>query len=342
VRSASDRRRTTGLGHRIAAAAATAIVACTVAASSSGRLPLEWVADVRLPGNATRFDYQSIDPNRRLLFAAHLGDGAVVVVDVSRRRVVGTIPALDSVHGVLAVPQRGVVYASATGTNEVAVIDERRLKIVARIKGGIYPDGMAFDPRTNRLFVSDERGRTETVIDARSNRWIATLPLGGEAGNSQYDPPSGHVFVNVQTSGDLVEIDPRSLSIVRRIPLSSTGCAGNHGLSIDPGYRRAFVACENSATLLLVDLRSGHIMKTWTIGEDPDVLALDTLRRRLYVASESGFVSIFGVSNPVKRLAQGFFAPAAHSVAVDPESHLLYFPLQNVSGSPLLRIVKSR
>ena len=337
---ASNRRRTPSL-RQLTVAGVAAVAAWSVAAYSAERLPLSPVADVSLPGNPTRFDYQTVDPARRLLFVAHLGDGAVVVVDLKRRRVVATIPALDSVHGVLAVPQRGTVYASATGTNEIAAIDERSLKIVARIKGGIYPDGMAFDPHTNRLFVSDERGRTETAIDARSNRWIATLALGGEAGNSQYDPNTGHVFVNVQTSGELVEIDPRNLSIVRRIPVSSTGCAGNHGLSIDPGRRRAFIACEDSAMLILVDLRSGRILQTFTVGEEPDVLALDPLRRRLYVASESGVVSVFGVSDPVRRLAQGFFAPAAHSVAVDPASHELYFPLQNVSGSPVLRIVKS-
>lgn len=321
------------------ALAATMAVPSASAARPAGGLSLTPVSDVALPGRATRFDYQTIDPSRRLPFIAHLGDSEVVVFDLRHRRVVATIPGVESVHGVLAVPQRGVVYASATGANEIVVIDERSLKVVARTQGGVFPDGLAFDPAEQRLFVSDERGRTETVIDARSNRRIATLQLGGEAGNSQYDPRSRNVFVNVQTAGELVEIDARRLVIAARIRVSATGCAGNHGLALDEANDRAFVACEDSATLLLLDLRTRRILQTWSIGEDPDVLALDRKARRLYVASESGVVSIVALGNPARRVAQGFFAPAAHSVAVDPATHWLYFPLQNVAGAPLLRIV---
>jgi hypothetical protein len=31
--------------------------------------------------------------------------------------------------------------------------------------------------------------------------------------------------------------------------------------------------------------------------------------------------------------------PHAHSVAVDPATHLVYFPLENVGGQPVLRIM---
>ena len=31
--------------------------------------------------------------------------------------------------------------------------------------------------------------------------------------------------------------------------------------------------------------------------------------------------------------------PHAHTVSVDPETHLVYFPLQNIEGYPLLRIM---
>jgi hypothetical protein len=34
------------------------------------------------------------------------------------------------------------------------------------------------------------------------------------------------------------------------------------------------------------------------------------------------------------------YIPHAHTVGVDPETHLVYFPLQNMDGHPLLRIMK--
>ena len=157
-------------------------------------LPLKHVADVPLPGRATRFDYESYDSDRHLLFIAHLGDSEVLAFDTRSSRVVGRIPGLSSVHGVLVVPELARVFASATGTDEVAAIDETTLKIVARMPGGRYPDGMAYAPGAHKLYVLDETGATETVIDVQRNGRTATIALGGEAGNTQYDPQSHHIF----------------------------------------------------------------------------------------------------------------------------------------------------
>ena len=34
-----------------------------------------------------------------------------------------------------------------------------------------------------------------------------------------------------------------------------------------------------------------------------------------------------------------FRMPHAHSVAVDPRTHFVYFPLENIEGQPLLRVM---
>lgn len=321
----------------LTATLALAFISC-IAASSASQLPLRRVADITLPGNATRLDYQTLDAAKGRLFIAHLGDSQVIAVDTGGQRVLATVSNVSAVHGVLAVPEVHTLYASATGTNEVVAIDESTLKVKARMPGGVYPDGMAFDPVTRRLFVSDERGGTDTVIDTNTNRRVATIALGGEVGNTQYDPVSRHIFANVQTTGDLVEIDPNRNRVLRRIALR--GCDGNHGLLIDAPNRRAFIACEDNATLVWLDMRDMRIIREWTIGSDPDVLALDPHAQRLYVASESGTVSVFLDGSTVSRLAEAYLAPAAHTVAVDPATHLVYFPLENIDGRPVLRVMR--
>jgi len=303
-------------------------------------LPLRRIADVPLPGRPNRLDYQSLDATRHRLFIAHMGDSSVVVVDTQRRRVIAEIPGIGTVTGILAVPERHTVYASATASNELVAIDEDTLRIVSRTPAGDFPDGISFDPVEQRLYVSDERGGTLTVIDVRTARRIATIALGGEVGNNQYDPVSRHIFANVQARGVLVEIDPRTNAVVKRFP--TTGCVGNHGLLIDARARRAFVACEDNGAFLWFDMRTMKIEGTWQVGADPDVLALDTKTRRLYLAAESGIVSIFDVGATVRRLAQGYLAAGAHTVAVDSANGQVYFPLANVDGTPLLRIMQPR
>ena len=40
----------------------------------------------------------------------------------------------------------------------------------------------------------------------------------------------------------------------------------------------------------------------------------------------------------LEKIGEGFFAPNAHSVAVDNRTHWVYFPLQDVGGKPILKI----
>ena len=303
------------------------------------RLPLTTVAEVPLPGNATRWDYASLDAKRHHLFLAHLGDSAVAVFDTVQRKVIATIPDISHVHGVLYVPQRDRVYASATGTNEVVAIDARTFKIVARMPGGDYPDGMAYAPGVHKLYVSDEHGGTDTVIDVVSNKRIATIPLGGEVGNTQYDPVSRHIFANAQTRDQLVEIDPATDKVIAWINLP--GAKGNHGLYIDASARLAFVACEGNDKLLVLDLTSRKVLAAFDVAKDPDVLAFDPALGWLYVAGESGQVSVFKVrGQTVSALGTARLGPNAHVVAVDSVTHEAFFPLKPARGKPMLRITR--
>ena len=55
------------------------------------------------------------------------------------------------------------------------------------------------------------------------------------------------------------------------------------------------------------------------VGDGPDVLAFDKSLRRLYVAAESGVVTVAAErGRRLAKLGQGLLAPNAHTVAVDP------------------------
>lgn len=238
---------------------------CPVMAHAA-ELPLSQVRpDIILPGGANRFDYANIDPQRRLLFISHLGSNLVVAFDLKTGRVLTAIRNVIAVHGVLAVPELGEVFASATGRNQLDVISERSLRVIAHAPAGIYPDGMAFAPDVNKLFNSDEHRGTETVIGTRTNLGIATIPMGGQVGHSQYDPVTDRIFPDVQTRDQIVAIDPHTDRIVQRYSLPNS-CHHDHGLLIDPPARLAFVACDDNAKFLVVDMRSMRVLSVHTVG----------------------------------------------------------------------------
>ncbi|MHB1863895.1 MAG: YncE family protein [Gemmatimonadaceae bacterium] len=304
-------------------------------AAPAGRLRL--VADVPLPGPANRFDYQSVDPVARRLYISHMDAGRLVVFDLAASRVVGEVGGVDRATGVLAVPERHTIYVSAAGLHQVVAVNDQTLTVQARIAGARFPDGIAYAPVENKVFVSDESGGVDLVIDARTNARRSLIALGGEAGNTHYDSVSHCILVAVQTRNQLVAIDPASEQVVARYDLP--GSDHPHGFTIDETGRLAFVSSEGNGTLLLLDLRTMNVLATYRVGDDPDVLAWDAAWRRLYVASESGVVSVFNATRNTLQPVEVLHIPHAHSVAVDPLTHRVYLPLQNVDGHPVLRIL---
>src|SRR5213078_4153463 len=251
--------------------------------ASKAEAPLRVVTDVPLPGSASRFDYQSLEPASGRLFISHMGAGQLVF-DVRAGRVIANLDGFPTVTGVLAVPVEHRAYASATGDHAVVVVDDSTLKIVARVLGPRFPDGIAYAPDERRVFVSDESGRRDFVIDATTNTLVAQVELGGEAGNTQYDAGSHCVIVAVQTANQLAVIDPATLTVVRRITLDQV-VGYPHGVYVDAPNRLAFIAGEESGTLGVLDLRTLQLRQVLPLGSDPDVLAFDPELKRLYVAA---------------------------------------------------------
>ena len=299
--------------------------------------PLHVVADIPLPGPPVRFDYQSLDTVSGRLYLAHMGAGELVVVDTKTNQVVGVVSGLPGVTGVWAVPELDRIYASATGLHRVAIIDSRTLRIVARVGPIGFPDGIAYVPSVKKVFVSDESGGGELVIDATRDSATGTIPLGGEAGNTVYDPGSGCVLVAVQTRNEVVAINPATEHLVGRFPVA--GARRPHGLAVAAAQRKLFIANEGNATLSVMDLRTMSVIGRYPVGEDPDVLAFDAGWQRLYVAAESGHVTVFELRGDSLARVAALSMPAAHSVSVAPRTHLVYFPLKNVNGRPVLRIM---
>src|SRR6266496_2039688 len=246
--------------------------------ASTAHAPLRAVTDVPLPGSASRFDYQSLEPASGRLFISHMGAGQLVVFDVRAGKVIGNLDGFPTVTGVLAVPAEHRAYASAAGDHAVVVVDDSTLRIVARVQGPRFPDGIAYTPTERRVFVSDESGRRDFVIDATTNTVVAQIELGGEAGNTQYDADSHCVIVAVQTTNELAVIDPATSTIVRRIILDKA-VRHPHGVYIDAPNRLAFIAGEESGTLGVLDLRTLQLRQVLPVGRDPDVLAFDPDRK---------------------------------------------------------------
>jgi len=308
------------------------------AKDDKGGSVLKLVAEIPMPGPAVRFDYQSLDTKNGRLYISHMNADQLVVFDIQKQQVVANLDGFKRIHGVIAVPEIGRVFASATGEHQMIAVDMSTLKISGSAGPINYPDGLAYASAAKKVFVSDEHGGVDAVVDAQTNKLIGSVALGGGAGNTVYDSGSGLILVAVHGVNELLSIDPAAMKIIGRYKLP--GIENPHGIALDQANRLAFIAGEGNHSLAVFDLKTKKLLSVQQVGEDPDVLAFDPGLGRLYVSAESGTVTVLQESGRDLRQIGQLHMPHAHTVSVDPKTHLVYFPLENVDGHPLLRIMQ--
>ncbi|MGN6516550.1 MAG: YncE family protein [Rhizomicrobium sp.] len=320
-----------------------------------------FVGDYPLGAAVSRTDYESIDAGARRLYISKMGGGQLLVFDLTKNRLAATLDDFPKATGTLAVPSLHKIYVSVpgggllrsisvglgmagltSGKGQIAVLDSRTLKEHVRLPGGVFPDGIAYDGKDELVFVSDELGSALTVLDAKTDKFLARVETGGEVGNVRYNEGNGLIYVPVQSRDELIAVNPATRAVMARYPLK--GCDHPHGFIIAPDDAVGYAACDGNNRLLAIDLQSGRVLRALPVAADPDVMFLDPALGRLYVAAETGNLSTFDIASTAEPVSLGdvFVAEGAHTLAVDPVSHRLYFALANLGGKAVLRVLTPR
>jgi hypothetical protein len=309
--------------------------------AGTATLPLALVADVPLPGNATRFDYQDVDSDRGHLIIAHMNDSEVLVVGLDNGGTLARIPNIDTVRGVVVASSVNRIFATAINGQMVA-IDATALTEKSRATTGTAPDGVGWDPVHSIVATSDQQAGALSLIASAGTGTRTPVPLGSETGNVIFDASRNLFWVTVVRTAppdQLVSVDPTSGAVQQRIDLP--GCTGAHGLRLHPDNQSALIACEDNATLARVDLTTKAVV-TAPSPSSPDVLAIDPGLLWLYVASEVGDVFVFDLSKDgLHDIGHEHPGGTAHTVAVDPATHRVFFPLvRGPNNVPSLRVMR--
>jgi len=307
--------------------------------------PLVLVANANLTGSASRFDYQDIDATNGYLVISHMDDNSVVVVNLSDGSVVQTLLNIPVPRGIAVASSVGRIFVTSSGTiNQLYIFDSTSLSQIGTATTGNAPDGVSWDPTDNVVGVSDQGDGAVSLINGSGSGTRTQVILSAvETGNVTFDASRGQFWVtavNANPPDQLVSINPVTASVVKRIDLP--GCQGAHGLRLHPDGQSALVACEINSVLVRVDLGARAVLATNPVGNTPDVLSVDSGNGWLYVAAESGELTVFDLGKTgLVKIDDETIDSTAHTVAVDPATHRVFFPLQaGVAGTPVLHIMR--
>lgn len=318
---------------------AVALAFAASAQPAAAAPPLRPVAELELPGPpGERFDYLRIDPVGKRLFVTHLGAAQVYVVSLPDLKLAGIIKGTPGVEDVAHVPELNRLYTTNWGENKIGVVDLATLQVIERIATADKPDGIAFAPPFGKVYVSNERARIASIIDVRTNKEVKAISFNSQTGMPRFDAVAGKVYVNLQQRNTVAVIDARTDTVEGEIAVP--GCQANHGMALDATNRRAFIACEGNNVLVVLDLDRKTAIAQFPIGRGNDFVEFDAGLNRIYIPA-AGTMTVIQQDDPnhYRALEPVPIAASVHTVAVDPETHRVYVPLQQENGRPAAKLV---
>ncbi len=292
-------------------------------------MALKRLGDIALPPHQGDggFDHAAIHQRTGRLYVAHTANHAVDVIDTEAGRYVRSIEGLRGVAGALVDESQNLVFTSNRGENTVGIFSPHSEDAVAKVPVGARPNGLAYDPDRGVLLcanVGDPRAGqppSVTLVDVPARRPLATVPMPGRTRWTVFDPERRVFFVNIADPACIVVIDPSVSGPDQRA--IDVGVGGPHGLDLDRSGHRLFCACD-AGKLVSLDSRSGEVLGTLDLTGPPDVIFLNPLLARLYVAiGDPGVIDVIDTRGwkTVQVVPTG---RGAHTIAHDVNSNRVY------------------
>jgi YVTN family beta-propeller protein len=296
--------------------------------------PAPLVLETKIPlGDVKgRIDHFALDPGRRRLFVAELGNDSVGVIDIRERKVIRTITGLREPQGIGYARSTDTVYVANAGDGSVRLFRGADLAPAGRIELGDDADNVRVDAKATRVFIGYGNGAI-AVIDPVSRRKLADIPLEAHPESFQLDDTEAEIFVNIPEARQVAVLD---LGTGRQVRVLQTDSArANFPMAVDREARRIIVAFRDPPRLMAFGIADGHVITdVATCGDADDVFA-DAKRHRLYVSCGAGAVDVFERRGAgYERIARVPTASGARTSFWSPDADRLFVAVRASAGRP--------
>jgi DNA-binding beta-propeller fold protein YncE len=261
-----------------------------ISAQAQAALTLE--AKIRLGDVKGRIDHLAVDPKRKRLFVAELGNNSVAVVDINLGKVIQRISDLKEPQGIGYVAASDTVYVASGGDGTLRMFAGENLASVGRIDLGDDADNIRVDEPAGRVYVGYGSGAI-AVIEAAKRSKVADIALSAHPESFQLDARTRRIFVNVPAKRSIAVVDRDA---GRELTSWPTGNGTHFAMALDHEANRLFIAFREPARIRVLGRENGQSLANVETCGDIDDMFLDARRRRLYVSCGEGFVDVLDTS----------------------------------------------
>ncbi len=223
----------------------------------------------------------------------------------------------------VAVREDGLTYFTELFNGGVGITSTQTRTVDGFIPTGSIPTGLDFSPDANTAYVTNQGSQNVGVIDVASAQQVATIPTPG--GESPFvvrvSPDGSRLFISTNTTTVYI-VDTQTRQVIGSVQV---GFAPN-GFAVHPDGRIIYVSASFGGSVTEVDMFTGAVLRTFTVGGVAQDMAVTRDGQRLYVANGSGFLTEIDLQSG-QQTATITLAGAAFGIGVTPDDGQAYISL---------------
>lgn len=306
---------------------------------------LELIKTITLsPGTHGRIDHMSFDETTQRLFISVYGDSTLDVVDVQTGRLLHQISDLESPQGNFASSEFNKLFVANDESGAIQVFNLSSYVLINRIELEEDADNIRYCTTTKRIYIGYGDGYQShvepaiAVINPDTCHIEDRFAIPAHPESFQLESDGRRIFVNTPNKTSLTVVDTNTSHIHTWFVRGNSEEGHNtcFPMSIDEIEKILYVGCRTPPLLAVLDTTTGRTMATVPIGNHADDVWWDSKRKRVYVSSRDGFVSVIQREGTnYHSIANITTAPGAQTCFWDQESGHLFVPVPNltISGS---------
>ncbi len=227
------------------------------------------------------------------VYVANSGSNNISVIDTAANRVINTISNFGYSPAELALSADGLwLYATNPDSDNVSVIDTVSEVVIRRIIVGRDPAGILFDEDRSKVYVSNRAENSIAIIDADANPPAVEYTVTVDLNPCGLAVQDDKLYVANWGSNTVSVIRIASYSVTKTIPVGQRPLRVQSGLS---GW--VYISNAGSNEIAFIYTSMDMVTKNTMVGDLPSHMAIDTLRRKLYVVNGlSDKVSVIDLS----------------------------------------------
>jgi YVTN family beta-propeller protein len=197
--------------------------------------------------------------------------GTVTVLDLVYLRQDRVLSVGKEPTGLAVNPVTDDVYVVNAASDSVSVIDAATNAVTRTIGVHRRPYAIAVAPDGHRAYVPNSASNTVSILDLDHHRELTTAATGVGPGSVAVAPDNRSVLVSNRLAGSVsvysIADSPTHPLVFRE---AFPGCPGATDIAILPDSSKAFIACSNSAQVMVLWLAAEPT--SWRGKQDPTLL----------------------------------------------------------------------